>query len=156
MPISATGNRIVARGFTLVELLVTLSLLAAMLALTPMAFGKLQEGMEYRATVKTLLASLKGARLEAATSGEARVFALDTRDGRYGLLPELKHRIPESLVVRLTVAGTETDEDVGRIRFYPDGSATGGSVYLQRRNGTGVQLQVDWLLGRVRQHPLEG
>jgi len=39
----------------------------------------------------------------------------------------------------------------GAIRFYPDGSATGGSIQLLRPGGAGVRLRVDWLLGTIRQ-----
>jgi len=43
----------------------------------------------------------------------------------------------------------EFADRVARIRFYPGGNATGGSVEIVRASGTGVRLQADWLDGRV-------
>jgi general secretion pathway protein H len=47
-----------------------------------------------------------------------------------------------------------TDDRRASIRYYPDGSSTGGSIRVQRPNGDGVRLRVDWLTGRVTQEPL--
>jgi general secretion pathway protein H len=49
---------------------------------------------------------------------------------------------------------TTTSEQVrtptgGTIRFYPDGSSTGGGLKL-RQNGHDTQVLVDWLTGRTR------
>jgi general secretion pathway protein H len=52
--------------------------------------------------------------------------------------------------VSLYTAQSETvDETAGRIRFFPDGSATGGQVTLR---GGAVQRKVDvnWLTGEVK------
>jgi len=40
-------------------------------------------------------------------------------------------------------------DGAGVIRFYADGSSSGGYVKLQNDSGMGVQVEVDWLLGRV-------
>jgi general secretion pathway protein H len=39
-------------------------------------------------------------------------------------------------------------------RFYPEGGASGGGIDLQRRDGSGTAVNVDWLVGRVSQEPL--
>ena len=41
-----------------------------------------------------------------------------------------------------------------RTLVLPDGGATGGRVQVMRKTGTGVQLRVDWLSGRVTQTAL--
>jgi len=41
-------------------------------------------------------------------------------------------------------------ERVGAIRFFPDGSSTGGRVILKRDDGdAGWQVGVNWLTGRI-------
>ena len=44
--------------------------------------------------------------------------------------------------------------DVGVIRFYPEGGASGGGIDLRRRDGSGTAVNVDWLVGRVSLAPL--
>ena len=40
------------------------------------------------------------------------------------------------------------DDRVGGVRFYPDGSSTGGRVLISR-GGHGYQVGVTWLTGRI-------
>jgi len=40
------------------------------------------------------------------------------------------------------------NDDTGGIRFFPDGSSTGGRISVARGQRTLV-VEVDWLLGRV-------
>jgi general secretion pathway protein H len=45
-------------------------------------------------------------------------------------------------------------EHAGSVRFYPDGSSTGGRIILSR-SGSGYQVGVQWLTGRIRMAPWE-
>ena len=49
----------------------------------------------------------------------------------------------------VTAAEEQTSETTGRIRFYPDGSSTGGKVRLISGERE-WQVQVGWLTGEVR------
>ena len=42
-------------------------------------------------------------------------------------------------------------ERLGVIRFYPEGGSSGGGIDMERADGTGVRISVDWLVGRVSQ-----
>lgn len=145
-----------ARGFTLVELVVALAVAALMLATAPAALSRAYETMEYRSTVRQMLAALKSARLAAMQGGSGVAFVLDLDAHRFGAGDKLARDIPEGLSVAMVLANTEVAAGAsGRIRFYPDGSATGGAIDIVRPSGSGVRLSVDWLLGRVGQTPIE-
>ncbi|HRQ56938.1 MAG TPA: type II secretion system protein [Azoarcus taiwanensis] len=144
-------------GFTLLELVVAVSIAGLLLAVTPFAVSRAYEAVEYRSTVRHLLAGLKGARLEAMRSGRSARFTVDQELRRFGVGERLDGEIPSRLQVRMIVAETEVSgSERASIRFYPDGSATGGSIELYRPSGDGVRLRVDWLLGRVTQEAPEG
>ena len=59
-------------------------------------------------------------------------------------------RFADRIGVTLKIAASERlDENSGRIRFFPNGTSTGGGVSLERRGQT-YNILVDWLYGRVR------
>ncbi|WP_228151590.1 GspH/FimT family pseudopilin [Pseudazoarcus pumilus] len=143
-----------SRGFTLIELVVALTVAAIALAVVPVSMMRLYDGMQYRSAVRDVLAGLKTARVEAGRRGEPVPFTLDTEARRYWIGGVAAGDLPSSLQLGLVVADRELAGSRGSIRFYPDGGATGGSVVLRRESGDGVRLRVDWLLGRVTQEPL--
>jgi len=75
---------------------------------------------------------------------------LDIERHRYRI--EGDHRggsLPGGLDLELVAAEEEMQgEQVGAIRFYPDGSSSGGRVILKRGDG-GYQVGVNWLTGRI-------
>lgn len=144
-------------GFTLVELIVALAIAVIALGVAPVALGRMYDTMQYRSTVREMMSELKAARLLAVRRGQPTVFTVDAEAHRFGVGSEPARVIPSKLKVRTIVADSEVDAD-GRagIRFYADGSATGGSIELARPGGGGLRLRVDWLLGRVSQEPLGG
>lgn len=147
--------RFVIGGFTLIELVVSLSLAALAIAVVPVAIERVMDNAQYRSTVRELLTTMRSARQTAMRSGTETVFQIDPVNRRYGQDGQLVRVLPEGLSVEVVVAGSEVDHSgVGSIRFYPDGSATGGSVVVRRASGDGVQLRVGWLLGRISQHPV--
>ncbi|PIV82132.1 type II secretion system protein GspH, partial [bacterium CG17_big_fil_post_rev_8_21_14_2_50_64_8] len=60
------------------------------------------------------------------------------------------YRLPEKIEVALFTAQSELmDAKTGAIRFYPDGSSTGGRVTLSRGERK-YRVDVDWMTGRVK------
>ena len=137
-------------GFTLIELIVVLALAGLIMAVTPPLLSKAMPGLQLKSTARQLAAGLRFARGRAVAHRTEAALTLDleartaTVDGREGTLS-----IPEDLDVELvSTVGELEDENRGRIRFYPDGSSTGGRITLGYR-GNGYDLDVDWLTGRV-------
>ena len=141
-------------GFTLLELIVTFAVVALFLGLAPVAFGKLVEASQDRSTVRQILAGMVSARQQSILTGRSTAFSVDLEHRLYGTEGKVSNSLPESVQVRLIVAGVESGRQGGSIRFYPGGGATGGSVDVLRASGDGVRLRVDWLLGSVSQEPV--
>jgi general secretion pathway protein H len=67
----------------------------------------------------------------------------------FGIAGERTYSVPDRL--KMTLFSAVTDElpsNMGEIRFFPDGSSTGGEVTLASSKALRY-VQVDWLTGRV-------
>jgi general secretion pathway protein H len=75
---------------------------------------------------------------------------LDVEAREYAVTGESQpHKLPEGIELKLFTAQSEVESDKrAAIRFYPDGSSTGGriTVALGERK---YLVDVDWLTGRV-------
>ncbi len=137
-------------GFTLVELIVVLALAALLMGALGASYARLHDSVGYRATLRELTAGLHAARNLAQRQGREVHFNIDLVQRCYGVGERCDDAIPEALRVELQLAAQDIDpRGRGRLRFYPDGSATGGSIVLARPDGQGGRLRVDWLLGRI-------
>lgn len=141
-------------GFTLVELLVVFAITALLVALAPLAFDRLQETAQYRQAVTRVHSDLRAARYDALAQGRPVSLTLDMRGRTWRINDRASWSIPESLTLRAVVAASELGDGRARIRFFPGGGATGGSIEIVRASGGGVRLRVDWLTGRVSQESL--
>ncbi len=151
------------QGFTLLELMVAMAVVAMVAVIAaPRAF-LLYEGVRYRETVRELATTATSARYRAITGGVALDLKVDPEKGRYGVvevdgvLNDDNTRLLDSRLSVQVVVAEELSAPtiVGVIRFYPDGSSSGGSITLWRESGQGMRVRVDWLLGRVtRELPL--
>ncbi|MDP5070928.1 MAG: GspH/FimT family pseudopilin [Congregibacter sp.] len=163
MPTSAIGSNLPrciesrsvrSRGFSLVELLVVLAIAGMIMAAAVPSSVRFYEGMQRRQAVRDAVTLLSSAREQALSSGRVQDVSVRPSSRRiwYG---QRTHTLPEGL--RLTVHGAAelNREDVGVIRFYPDGSASGGGVDIERQDGSGTRISVDWLIGSVRQEALK-
>ena len=144
------------RGFTLIELLVVFALLALLVAVVPVAFGRLSESAHYRGTVRGMLSDMRQGRQLAISEGTEVRFHVDMAARTFGLDGRPEQVVPEPLKVRATVAAIElADGRVASIRFLPQGGATGGSIDVLRPSGSGVRLTVDWLSGGIAQSAIQ-
>lgn len=137
-----------ARGFTLLEVMMVIVLVAAATALAAGLLGVGRSGRELRAAVATVASELRYARTRALMTGQAQVFALDLGQ-RTWQAADHHGRLPSDLQV--TFDAVREEQRAPRelaIRFFPDGSSTGGRVSLRTR-GVGWRVDVRWLTGEV-------
>ena len=139
----------VGPGFTLVELLVVLVIMGFALAVVPVSMVKLYDGMQYRSAIGDVLTGLKAARNEAVKRGRSVAFSVDVQTRRVDIGDSKSFVLPDSLDLGLIVAQREIQGERGSIRFYPDGSSTGGRVQLSMEGHT-LDVDIEWLTGRIR------
>lgn len=137
-------------GFTLIELLVVLGILGLMLALLPPFLPKVHQAQQAKAAARELAAGLRTARQQAVATQKPVALLLDVAERKYALSGQLHElRLPPDTELALHAASSEqTSASAGSIRFFPDGSATGGEIALRHATQAYV-VQVQWLTGRV-------
>ena len=140
------------RGFTLIELIVSIAIAALLIGAIATNYARMHQAMEYRSTVRGVLAGLSAARNKAQRSGQSASFVIDLQARSYGIDDRILGRVPEAVDVRVLGASAEAGQGRSAIRFLPQGGATGGSIdVLRAASGEGVRLRVDWLLGSIVQ-----
>jgi general secretion pathway protein H len=138
------------RGFTLIEMLVVMTIAALIVGL---ALPRLT-GTTERATLRTathqIAAALRDTRSLAMTRGRSEAFIIDTANGAFRAGPTAQPgQLPRGIQLALiTVTSDRDSASRGRIQFFADGSSTGGGV-LFASGKIRSQVLVDWLTGRV-------
>lgn len=139
-----------AGGFTLIELLVVLTIVGLILALVPGFMLRRQPGLDVEVAARAIADGLRQTRSQAMLTNREQVFTLDVeaRLFRAGGDRPLK-QLDREIELQLYTAQAELiDALSGQIRFFPDGSSTGGAIGL-RLHEQGAEVSVDWLTGQV-------
>jgi general secretion pathway protein H len=144
---SRAGEPGQAAGFTLVELLVVISIMAALIGLALPAFNRVMPGASLRAQAAETAGLLREARSRAIRDDASLAVTLDIGD-RTISIPGRRHRLPSGMGVTLLTGSTEITRGGGRILFHGDGTSTGGRLRLITDDNH-VDVLVDWLTGRI-------
>jgi len=139
------------QGFSLIELLIVLAITAGLLSIVAPRLNNVLEGMKFKNLAREVVASLNSTRSQAISKGEDGVWLLDieNRYFQYGA-KQKKVSYSEDIGVTLTTASKEQlSATQANIRFFPDGSATGGEVVLAQGERN-YSIQIDWLTGRIQ------
>ncbi|WP_448506863.1 GspH/FimT family pseudopilin [Immundisolibacter sp.] len=139
-----------AGGFTLLEVLVVMALLAMVYALVPPMIRLGESATELKAAAREVAAALRKTRSLAITGRREAVLTLDTEARTFSLPGENKPRkLPQQMRISVfTAQGEVVDTHRAAIRFYPDGSSTGGRVGLSFSKRAFL-IDIDWLSGEV-------
>jgi general secretion pathway protein H len=143
-------------GFTLVELMVVMVIIALVMGLVATSLSRSISGAEARAATRKVVASLRYTRARAVIDKTEQVFLVNTEERSY-LAPGRKQvNLPEGVDVTITTARSElTSEDVAGIRFFPDGGSTGGHIELTV-NDREYRINIAWLTGEASLERTEG
>lgn len=138
-------------GFTLLEMLMVLVLVAGGYTLIARFAGGGVSGAELKSAARAVAAGLRDARGTAIARQEATALVLDLDQRTFQVEGQPRARtLPDRLQLRLYTAQSEiVDDRRGAIRFYPDGSSTGGRLTLGGSGDSKLLVDVDWLTGRV-------
>jgi general secretion pathway protein H len=137
-------------GFTLIELVVVLAIVALVLALAMPQLGRRPGRLELVSSAHEVAASLRLTRSRAIAENQPRSFVADTRSAAFGPAGQGSLRaLPRGIGLLLyTTEDQAVADSIGTIRFFPDGSSTGGGIALVQGE-LKYQVLVDWLTGGV-------
>ena len=152
------ANQLVAgrspqRGFTLLEIILVMAIIALASVLAAAAMTGGFKGMQLKASAKEIASNLRYTRTQAIATGKPQRFVIDPAKHAWQA-PNAHHgTIPGKLGIEFTgareaqVSGASTGQ--GAIEFFPDGAATGGRIRLTA--GTSAwDIDVAWLTGQVQ------
>ena len=137
-------------GFTLLEILVVLAIAGLITALAlPMMTGS-QARADTRAAAREIAAALRMTRVLAMTDGATEAFQIDTAKGTFRAgSTGSPRRVPKGIqLVLVTTIGDRVSDSAGSIRFFADGTSSGGGVKLAKGDN-GEIVRVDWMTGRI-------
>ncbi len=139
-----------AHGFTLLEMLAVILLIGIAAAAVSISVSQGLASARVRAASSELAGALRATRAQAIVRGQEQSFDVDTRANTYRDVKQRDVRLPKGLRVSITSAKEDQPNDhTGRIRFFPDGSSTGGRITLQSGKRQ-WHVNVSWLTGEVR------
>ncbi|MBV8534572.1 MAG: GspH/FimT family pseudopilin [Alphaproteobacteria bacterium] len=139
-------------GFTLLELLIALAIAALLFVFVVPAGSQQRDHAELANAARAMAAGLRMTRLQAINAGRSAVFAVDIDNAVYQPAGAVREALPRGTRLALVTQRRETaGAAMGDIRFFPDGSSTGGAVTLSR-GGDRFEVLVNWLTGGVSVH----
>lgn len=138
-----------ARGVSLIELVIVITLVAVMSLLAASAMTGGFKGMQLRSSAKELASQMRFARTRAIATGKTQKFVIDPQ--RHAWRAAEHHGdVPPALGVAFFGAReAQPAPGEGAILFFPDGASTGGRVRLSRDTAS-WDIDVAWLTGEVK------
>jgi len=136
-------------GFSLIEVLVVITLVGVVLAVAGGTIVGNLDGVKVQRASKDLVSALRYTRGRAIVSREEKTLDFNVDTLTYNAPDRKPVTLPDDMEVQLRTATSDIlDNSTGRIRFFPDGSSTGGRITLV----AGVrewEVNVGWLTGEV-------
>lgn len=138
------------QGFTLIELLVVLVIIIIGFSAISISISSGNDTAELKAAARDIISAFRYARGQALMAHQQITVDFDLEENTYTLSNrERVYNIPDDISLTIVTAQSElTGQNQGSIRFYGDGSSTGGRVTLTRNN-IKQQIDINWLTGGV-------
>lgn len=135
-------------GFTLLELLVVLTIAGLLVALVPPALSAALPGAKLSAATRGFVATLRESRNLAIGRGIEVDVIFDTEEHQIEIADLRPQDLPGGINIDVRGQALAADNRLFVLRFYPDGSSSGAVVQISQGRSAYL-VDVDWLLGTV-------
>lgn len=140
-----------ANGFTLVETLVVLAIMALLITITPPFFSGVIQSTKLKAASWNIVSALKSARNQAITKQKESTLIFNV-EKKYFSFNKKNYplELPNNTILSLIAADTERlNKKQAAIRFFPDGTSTGGQIKIMDGQNKYL-IDVNWLTGKIK------
>ena len=136
-------------GFTLLEIIIVLSLITLIVGLSAAFFAQTLPSQQFNTTVRQISATMKHARALAQMKGERQVFTVDLDSRQYGLEGQGERQLPPDMGVKvIDPLSGEITKGKYYFVFYATGAFEGGTIELWN-NRKKNQIHLDPIVGTV-------
>ncbi|MES9831692.1 MAG: prepilin-type N-terminal cleavage/methylation domain-containing protein [Candidatus Thiodiazotropha sp. DIVDIV] len=138
------------RGFTLIELMLVLVLMGMLFSLTPPLLHKAFPTIKLKAATRDLAQEIRYVQQTAIITGRESKMRFEIENNLYQSdlvnQGEVRH-LPDG--ISFTTQEVADRQQILVLRFYPDGSSSGGLIILGNE-AQGFVIAVDWLTSQVK------
>ena len=149
---SSAGS--VARGFTLIELMLVLMLVGVASVIVLPNIEKGMQDREVRRSALGLAAAARDLRSRALDEGTMQQLVLNLAQNNYHVARNVEVQLPPDVKFTQVVGGEIVDGEARQFVFFPNGTSHGGTIALAGRQGSvSYAIRLEPLTGRVKVEP---
>lgn len=135
-------------GFTFVELIVVMAILAGIAALVAPSFSRTVASARLRTAASDVRSTFARTRALAVASARERSAVFDLSRGEFGVDNETVRLLPETIRLGAVLPGGDRlDRGSVRVRFFPDGGGEEVEISVTAEDGGALRVTVDPLTG---------
>ena len=136
------------KGFTFVELIVVLAILAGLAALVAPSFSRTVASARLRTAASDVRSTFARTRALAVATARERSAVFDLSRGEFGVDNEAVRVLPETIRLGAVLPGGDPlDRGSVRVRFFPDGGGEEVEISVTAEDGGALRVTVDPLTG---------
>ncbi len=139
-----------SKGFTLLELVLVLFLMALSVGLLIPRIGAGWKRMEEREFLQDLMHTFKRANIRAMSGGQTSIFRIRGAERVYGLELPPSHAIPENVDIFSDKLERDPETNDRIIVFYPDGSVSDNDLKIVFDKQRSYRIFIHPISGTVR------
>jgi general secretion pathway protein H len=140
-------------GFTLIEMLIVMMILAVVATVGMPLVSNKSDSLRLQTATSELAAALRVTRSDAIARNSESTLMIDVNRRLFRSAVVSERSFARGIDAKLTFAsGIRSARSEGGFQFFPDGSSTGGDVSLSL-HGKQTRICVHWLTGAVREKP---
>jgi general secretion pathway protein H len=137
------------KGFTLLEILIVITLVVLILSFTTLFFGNALPGARLNSAARELSAMMRYAKILARNNGELQTVLINLDTGHYGIEGVQTRNIPKGINIRVTDPVTgEVSRGNYAVLFHESGISEGGTITLWNAKRT-LNIELDPIVGSV-------
>jgi general secretion pathway protein H len=141
------------KGFTLLEIIITLTVITLVLAISYPSLSRGTTALSLRATSRDILSILRYAREKAVSEQTSMRVVVDQDNQSVMMINDVDnntrtYRLPEKVKIHsVVVEGVEADSGISTMRFLPNGSSNALEILIESQTGAFMKIVSDPITG---------